>query len=136
MYAGHGLDYRPTIGNDLAHLNSKGVPLMKKQLLSATLATGLFLGAAGQAGAMSQNQTTQPHTTQNRTTQNRHYVQRSTSTTTHKRHMKTAKRVGVGAAGGAVVGALVGGGKGAAIGAAAGAGGGALYDKHEKSKGK
>jgi outer membrane lipoprotein SlyB len=104
---------------------------MKKQLLSATLATGLFLGAAGQAGAMSQNQTTQPHTTQNR-----HYVQRSTSTTTHKRHMKTAKRVGVGAAGGAVVGALVGGGKGAAIGAAAGAGGGALYDKHEKSKGK
>jgi outer membrane lipoprotein SlyB len=109
---------------------------MKKQLLSAALSAGLFLGAAGQAGAMSQNQTTQTRTTQNRTTQNGHYVQQRSTSTTHKRHVKTAKRVGVGAAGGAVVGALVGGGKGAAIGAAAGAGGGALYDKHEKSKGK
>ena len=103
---------------------------MKKQLLSVALSAGLFLGAAGQAGAMNQTQTTQ-----NRTTQNRHYVQRSTSTT-HKRHMKTAKRVGVSAAGGAAVGALVGGGKGAAIGAAAGAGGGALYDRHKKRKGQ
>ena len=108
---------------------------MKKQLLSVALSAGLFLGAAGQAGAMNQNQATQNRTTQNRTTQNRHYVQRSTSTT-HQRHMKTAKRVGVGAAGGAAVGALVGGGKGAAIGAAAGAGGGALYDRHKKRKGQ
>jgi outer membrane lipoprotein SlyB len=58
----------------------------------------------------------------------------SNTSTKHKRHMKTAKRVGVGAAGGAVVGALAGGGKGAAIGAAAGAGAGALYDKHKKRK--
>ena len=100
---------------------------MKKQLLSAALSAGLFLGAAGQAGAMSQNQT-RPQTRS-------HYVQRSASTK-HKRHMKTAKRVGVGAAGGAAIGAIAGGGKGAAIGAAAGAGAGALYDKHKKRKGQ
>jgi hypothetical protein len=50
--------------------------------------------------------------------------------------MKTAKRVGIGAAGGAAIGALVGGGKGAGIGALAGAGGGALYDNHEKHRGR
>ena len=50
----------------------------------------------------------------------------------HRAHMKTAKRVGIGAAGGAVVGALAGGGKGAGIGAAAGAGAGYLYDRHKK----
>ena len=96
---------------------------MRKQLLSAALSAGLFLGAAGQTGAMNQNQT-RPH-----------YVQHSASTK-HKRHMKTAKRVGVGAAGGAAIGALAGGGKGAAVGAAAGAGAGALYDRHKKRKGQ
>lgn len=50
----------------------------------------------------------------------------------HRAHMKTAKRVGIGAAGGAVIGALAGGGKGAGIGAAAGAGAGYLYDRHKK----
>jgi hypothetical protein len=99
---------------------------MKKQLLSAALSAGLFLGAVGQAGAMNQN-----GTSQNRSQS----VQPSTSNQ-HKRHVKTAKRVGVGAAGGAAIGALAGGGKGAAIGAAAGAGGGALYDKHKKRQGK
>lgn len=58
----------------------------------------------------------------------RHYIK-------HRRHMKTAKRVGIGAAGGAVVGALVGGGKGAGIGAAVGAGAGYLYDRHKKHHG-
>jgi hypothetical protein len=53
----------------------------------------------------------------------------------HKRHMKTAKRVGIGAAGGAAVGALAGGGKGAAIGGLVGAGAGALYDRHKKHHG-
>src|SRR5262249_35080866 len=100
---------------------------MKKQLLSAALSAGLFLGTVGQAGAMNQSQATQTRTT-------RHYVQHSTSTT-HKRH-KTAKRVGVGAVGGAAIGALAGGGKGAAIGAGAGAGAGWLYDKHKKHKGR
>ena len=53
----------------------------------------------------------------------------------HKRHVNTAKRVGIGAAGGAAIGALAGGGKGAGIGAIAGAGAGALYDAHEKHTG-
>jgi uncharacterized protein YcfJ len=50
----------------------------------------------------------------------------------HKKHMKTLKRVGIGAAGGAGVGALLGGGTGAAVGALVGGGGGALYDRHKK----
>ena len=54
----------------------------------------------------------------------------------HRAHKKTAKRVGVGAAGGAAIGALAGGGKGAAIGALAGGGGGYLYDKHKKKQGR
>jgi len=49
--------------------------------------------------------------------------------------MKTAKRVGIGAVGGAAIGALAGGGKGAAIGGIAGASAGALYDNHEKHRG-
>src|SRR5215510_16416964 len=96
---------------------------MKKQLLTAALSAGLFLGAAGEAGAVIYPQT------------RHHYVQRSASSR-HKRHMKTAKRVGVGAAGGAAIGALAGGGKGAGIGAIAGAGAGALYDAHKKHKGR
>jgi hypothetical protein len=53
----------------------------------------------------------------------------------HKRHVKTAKRVGIGAAGGAAIGALAGGGKGAAIGGLAGAGAGLLYDRYKKHHG-
>jgi outer membrane lipoprotein SlyB len=49
---------------------------------------------------------------------------------------KTVKRVGIGAAGGAAVGALVGGGPGAAVGAVAGGSAGAIYDHHEKTKGR
>lgn len=62
-------------------------------------------------------------------TDRRHYRHR------HARR-KTIKRVGIGAAGGAAIGALAGGGPGAAIGAVAGGGAGALYDRHEKSKGR
>jgi hypothetical protein len=54
----------------------------------------------------------------------------------HKRHVNTAKRVGIGAAGGAAIGALAGGGKGAAIGGIAGAGAGVLYDTHQKNRGR
>ena len=53
-----------------------------------------------------------------------------------KAHRKTVKRVGGGAAGGAIIGALAGGGKGAAIGAAAGGGAGYIYDRHKKHEGK
>ena len=55
----------------------------------------------------------------------------------HRRAVhKTIKRVGIGAAGGAAAGAVIGGGPGAAVGAIAGAGAGAIYDSHEKSKGR
>ena len=54
----------------------------------------------------------------------------------HRRHVRTARRVGIGAAGGAAIGALAGGGKGAGIGAIAGAGAGALYDAHKRSHGR
>jgi hypothetical protein len=55
----------------------------------------------------------------------------------HRRAVrKTIKRVGIGAAGGAVAGAAIGGGPGAAVGAIAGGGVGAIYDQHEKDKGK
>ena len=40
---------------------------------------------------------------------------------------KTAKRAGIGAAGGAILGGIIGGGKGAAIGAGVGAGAGTVY---------
>jgi uncharacterized membrane protein len=50
----------------------------------------------------------------------------------HRRHMKTAKRVGVGAVGGTAVGALTGH---PVAGAAIGAGGGAVYDHHKKKQG-
>jgi len=103
---------------------------MKKRLLSAALAAGLFLGASGQAGATTNYQPVRHH-----------YVQRSASVRhqrylRHKRHMDTIRRVGLGAAGGAAIGALAGGGKGAGIGAIAGAGAGALYDAHRKDQGR
>ncbi len=55
----------------------------------------------------------------------------------HRRAVhKTIKRVGIGAAGGAVAGAAIAGGPGAVVGAVAGAGAGTIYDQHEKDKGK
>ena len=54
----------------------------------------------------------------------------------HKRHVRTARRVGIGTAGGAAIGAIAGGGKGAGIGAAAGALGGYLYDRHQQKRGR
>ena|SRR5438132_921159 len=89
---------------------------MKKRLLSAILSAGLFFAAAGSSFAVTRYQQSQAR-----------YLR-------HKRHMKTAKRVGIGAAGGAAIGALAGGGKGAAIGGIAGAGAGLLYDNHQKHR--
>lgn len=56
----------------------------------------------------------------------------------HRRHRvrKTIKRVGIGAAGGAVIGAVAGGGPGAAVGAVAGGAAGAIYNHHEEKKGR
>ncbi|HWC96058.1 MAG TPA: YMGG-like glycine zipper-containing protein [Candidatus Sulfopaludibacter sp.] len=88
---------------------------MKKRLLTAVLSTGLFFTTA------MPNVASAAVTYRSRA---RYYR--------HKRRVRTAKRVGIGAAGGAAVGAIAGGGKGAGIGAAAGAGAGYLYDRHKR----
>jgi uncharacterized protein YcfJ len=97
---------------------------MKKRLLTAVLSTGLLFSTAVPGAAAT-------YRTQTRVSraQRARYIR-------HKRHMKTVKRVGIGALGGAAIGALAGGGKGAGIGAIAGAGAGALYDNHEKHRGR
>ncbi len=95
---------------------------MRKRIATALVSIGLLVAPASSVVAAT-------HRRHSRTAQRAQAAR-------HRRHMKTAKRVGVGAAGGAAVGALAGGGKGAAIGAGAGAGAGALYDRHEKEKGK
>jgi outer membrane lipoprotein SlyB len=97
---------------------------MKKRLLTAILSAGLLFGTAAPSAAA----TYRPRTRAQRIAAARRIR--------HKRHMKTAKRVGIGAVGGAAIGALAGGRKGAGIGAIAGAGAGALYDNHEKHRGK
>jgi len=90
---------------------------MRKRVLTAVLSAGLLFGAAAPSFAVTHHHRT--------------YRQRIR----HKRHVNTAKRVGIGAAGGAAIGALAGGGVGAGIGAIAGAGAGAVYDAHEKHHG-
>ena len=97
---------------------------MKKRLLPLVLSLGLLAGSAEPAMAVTYYR---HHYRTSYAARNR-YVR-------HKRHMATARRVGIGAAGGAAIGALAGGGKGAGIGALAGAGAGALYDRHEKHHG-
>jgi outer membrane lipoprotein SlyB len=92
---------------------------MKKRLLSAVLSAGLLVATTGTSFAVTRRQ----------------YQSRSRYIR-HKRHVNTAKRVGIGAAGGAAIGALAGGGKGAAIGGIAGAGAGVLYDSHQKNRGR
>jgi outer membrane lipoprotein SlyB len=99
---------------------------MKKRLLTAVLSTGLLFSTA--APSIAATRYVRRTTAQQRAARAR-YIR-------HKRHMKTAKRVGIGAAGGAAIGALAGGGKGAGIGAVAGAGAGALFDNHEKHRGR
>ena len=84
---------------------------MRKLLATGVLSTGLLIGTVTPSVAA-------VHTT-------RQEIQ-------HKRHMKTVKRVGVGAVGGAVAGAIVGH---PLAGAAVGAGAGALYDHHKKHTG-
>lgn len=91
---------------------------MRKRLLAATLFVGLFMGTAAPSVAAVHH----------------HYRSRRRRIR-HKRHVNTARRIGIGAAGGAAIGALAGGGKGAGIGAVAGAGAGALYDAHQKHRG-
>jgi len=94
---------------------------MKKRIISAVLSAGLFVTTAAPGVAAVR--------------QRRYTSAAQARRARHKRHVRTAKRVGVGAAGGAAVGALAGGGKGAGIGAAAGAGAGALYDRQKRKHG-
>jgi outer membrane lipoprotein SlyB len=93
---------------------------MRKAILSLTLGTSMLF-------------TTVAPTAQAAVYHRHHY---RSSYYARRAHHKTIKRVGVGAAGGALVGALAGGGKGAGIGALAGAGAGYLYDRHKKHEGR
>ena len=97
---------------------------MKKRLLTAVMSVGLLFGTAAPSMAA-----THYHHVY-------HYRSRRARYIRHRRHMKTAKRVGIGAAGGAVIGAIAGGGKGAGIGALVGGGAGYLYDRHERHHGR
>ena len=89
---------------------------MRKQLVAAVVSTGLLVGPVVPNLSAAQSYSYRRHIR-------------------HKRHVNTAKRVGIGAAGGAGIGALAGGPVGAGIGAIAGAGAGVLYDAHEKHHG-
>jgi hypothetical protein len=90
---------------------------MTKRHLTAVLSRGLLFGTVVPGSAATTYKSQQE------------YIK-------HKKRMKTVKRVGIGAGGGAAVGAIAGGGKGAGIGALAGAGAGALYNRHKKHQGK
>lgn len=85
---------------------------MRNRILTAVLSTGLLCGTVAPSVAA---------------------VRTPAEQAKHHRHMKTAKRVGIGAAGGAVGGAILGH---PVAGAAVGAGAGALYDRHKKKHGK
>jgi outer membrane lipoprotein SlyB len=98
---------------------------MRKRFLSAVLSAGLLFATTGTSFAV----TRQHHSYRSNHRARARYIR-------HKRHVNTAKRVGIGAAGGAAIGALAGGGKGAAIGGIAGAGAGLLYDNHQKHRGR
>lgn len=102
---------------------------MKKRILTAVLSTGLLFSSAVPGVAATYRHTHRHRVTSVQRARRARYIR-------HKRHMNTAKRVGIGAAGGAAIGALAGGGKGAGIGALAGAGAGALYDAHQKHHGR
>jgi len=85
---------------------------MRKRLLTSILSVGLLFGTAAPGLAVTAR-----------------YSRAHARYVRHRRRMRTLKRVGIGAAGGAAIGAIAGGGKGAGIGAIAGAGGGYLYDR-------
>jgi len=87
---------------------------MRKQIITGIISTGLLFGTTVAPAAAA-------------------VVRTPAQQAKHRRHMKTAKRVGVGAVGGAVGGAILGH---PLAGAAVGAGAGAVYDHHKKKEGK
>jgi uncharacterized membrane protein len=86
---------------------------MRKQIITGVISAGLLFGTTAAPAVAA--------------------VRTPTQQARHRRHMKTAKRVGVGAVGGAVGGAILGR---PLAGAAVGAGAGAVYDHHKKKQGK
>ena len=98
---------------------------MKKRLLTAFLSAGLLFSTAAPAMAV-----VTPHHCYYY--HDHHCYQSQAEYLRHRQHMKTLKRTGIGAAGGAVVGGLAAGGAGAGIGALAGGGAGYLYNRYKK----
>lgn len=99
---------------------------MKKALLTAAMSAGLLFTTATPGMAI---------VPRHRHYYYHHHYHTRAAYIRHRRHMKTFKRVGIGAAGGAAIGAIAGGGKGAGIGALVGGGAGYLYDRHQKHHG-
>jgi len=98
----------------------QGENYMRRDIIAVVISTGLLVGPA----------------VPNVAAATRYHSYRSYQRhIRHKRHVNTAKRVVLGAAGGAGIGALAGGPIGAGVGAIAGAGAGALYDAHQKNHG-
>ena len=63
-----------------------------------------------------------------------HYYSSQEEYYQQKQRMKTAKRIGIGAGGGALAGGLIGVGTGALPGGGLGAGAGYLYNRHIKQR--
>jgi hypothetical protein len=98
---------------------------MKKRLLTAVVSTGMLLAPlAPTVPAAAQYYDSHGH-----------YHSSPQAYYKHKQHMRTAKRIGIGAGGGALAGGLIGGGTGALVGGGLGAGAGYLYNRHMKHHG-
>ena len=86
---------------------------MKKLLMTSALSAAMVVGTVQPTWAM-------------------HHYRTVEEQARHHRHVKTAERIGIGAAGGAVVGGLAAGGTGAGVGLLAGGTAGYLYDRHKR----
>ena len=107
---------------------------MRNKLLALVLGAGMLCGAAVNAEAATVRHGSTYAAAQARA-RARARERARVRAIRHRRHVNSAKRIGIGTAGGAAIGALAGGGKGAGIGAIAGAGAGVLYDQHQKNRG-
>jgi hypothetical protein len=96
---------------------------MRKRLLTAVLSAGMLAVPLAVPSVTAAAQYYDSHG---------HYYSSQQEYYRHKEHMKAAKHIGIGAAGGAVAGGLIGGGTGALVGGGLGAGGGYLYHRHWK----
>jgi hypothetical protein len=97
---------------------------MKKRLLTAVVSTGMLMAPLAPTVPAAQFYDSHGH-----------YHSSPEAYYKHKQHMRTAKRIGIGAGGGALAGGLIGGGTGALVGGGLGAGAGYLYNRHMKHHG-